>query len=193
MRSMPDMVSTRIQGRRGGPAWIFLSIGIVVFLALAVAATIVGWNEHRKSDWPVTHGEVVDVVERVSTSRDSDGHRRTRTTWAPVVTFNVDGTEYTFTSKVSYGNPPQIGSTVEVRHNPDDPHDADLAGGLVWVVFMLGGMAVLFLAAFGGTGLVLLRHQRRNLSTPGQDRTAPQDWGRSKAEPDGPIDPAEPR
>lgn len=194
------MVSTtRTPGSRRGLGWIFLLVGLVTFFGLAVAATIVGVNEYRKADWPVTEGEVIDVVQKVNTRRDNDGHRRTSITWAPVVRYTVDGNEYSFTSKVSTGTKPTIGSTVEVRYNPDDPQQAGLASGVLWVVFMLGGMAVLFLAVFGGTGLVLMRRQRSAPPPPYQPppyqpyQPPHQQGSQPGAEPDGPIDPSEPR
>lgn len=175
--------------RRSPSGVIFLLVGVVTFIGLAVAAVLVGVSEQRKADWPVTDGTVVDVVERQSTRRDNDGDRRTSTTWAPVVTYTVEGKDYQFTSSTSTSSIPTVGDTVQVRYNPDSPSEAGLAQGLMWVVFMLGGMAVLFLVIFGGVGLAIVRRQRSAPPPVGPY----QQWNHPGAEPDGPIDPSQPR
>lgn len=197
---MRAMVNSSGRRRRFGLGSLFLLIGIVAFLGLALAATIVGMNEHRKADWPVTDGQVIDVAKRVNTTRDRDGGSRTTTSWVPVVKFTVDDKEYVFSASTGGGKRPEIGSTVQVRYNPEDPSQAGLDGELVWVVVLLGGMGVFFLVIFGGVGVAITRRGGSRSSgwaqnqlgavppPPPASHTSVSDDGD-----DGPIDPSVPR
>jgi hypothetical protein len=155
-------------GAFGAFGIVFLTVAVVV--SLTTAGFLAGAER--------TEGVVVDVVERTTTDRDSDGFTRRRTSFYPVVEFTApDGNPVVFESDV--GSSPsshQVGDRVEVAYDPGEPSDARLTGFLSLYLFPLifGGLGLVFAAV--GTPLFvvgwrklrrrawLLRHGRETWS-----------------------------
>lgn len=95
-----------------------------------------------------TDGIVVDLTERTSTNRDSDGHRRRRTTWYPTVEFTTTDGETVSFDESTGSNPPasDVGDEVPVAYDPDHPSDARVAtfGSLYLLPLIFGGVGVVF-------------------------------------------------
>lgn len=137
---------------------IFLVVGIVMFLVLESVAVVLTVRAVQRSDWPHADGTVVEVstyVDRGSRRDRKRGSDRETTMYTPVVEFTVDGELYRLTSKVSTSNPWTVGDTVDVVHNPENPHEASISGSANWVPWMLGGMGLVFAVVFGGVGWMI--------------------------------------
>ena len=156
-----------------GPAfgWLFIGIGVLVFLVLGVVAIVNVVIQQEQSSWPQTSAVVVDHEKRTQTRqrRDNDGRSRTTTstTWAAVYEYTVDGRQYRNAPSFSSSNPPAVGSTMTIAYDPSDPNNITVPGETTWLPWMLGGMAVLFLLAFGGAGVAIRRAGQRQVAPPG--------------------------
>ena len=97
------------------PAIVFLSISLALFLAFI---GFFAWHTVRMRSYELnyikTTGTVVGVQARHSTSG---------TYYYPVISYNFDGEEYTFTDRTGYGYSPddKIGSSTEIYVDPQDP------------------------------------------------------------------------
>jgi hypothetical protein len=127
---------------------LFAGIGL---LLLAVAAVTAFFTFRFVADSERADGTVVDLVE----SYDAENNR---TSYYPVVHFETgEGRPVQFESDVTTSD--DVGDTVEVLYDPDDPNDAKLAG-----FFNLWGLSLIFGAlgaAFTGIGGYLAHRTRR--------------------------------
>jgi Protein of unknown function (DUF3592) len=74
-------------------------------------------------------GTVVDVKE------DRGDYYAPGTTYRPVVRFiTVEGRTVEFTSAVGYSHSPDIGGAVPVRYRLNDPEQAEIDRGTVWIL-----------------------------------------------------------
>lgn len=112
---------------------IFLIIGIIVLVfGIWSYATFAKKSETYLS----TNGMVVEY--KYSTSTDDYGN--TEQLRAEVVDYRVDGETYTCSSKTYSSNAKSIGTTMEVKYNPEDPSDAYLAKDKgSWLIIAVGG------------------------------------------------------
>lgn len=136
---------------------IFGLIGLVLLcVGIALAASTASFLASAKR----TDGAVVALTARTNTTRSSDGHTRSDTSWYPTVEFTVDGRRYSFQSSTG-SNPPSYkkGESVPVAYDPDDPSNARIAS--FWSAFLapliVGGLGV----AFTPIGAVLFVKGRR--------------------------------
>lgn len=124
---------------------ILSCVGVVfLIVGVAIGADTVSFLASAER----TEGVVVELTERTSTSRDTDGHTRTSTTWYPTVEFSTGaGETVTFESSVG-SDPPthDVGEEVPVAYDPANPSDAKVATGLSLYLLPL---------IFGGLGVVL--------------------------------------
>jgi hypothetical protein len=98
-----------------------------------------------------TTGTVTFLVQRGHSSGDDTGYG---ISYAPRVRFDAaDGRQVSFVPKISIGEPPPVGSSVEVLHLPNNPQKAHLKDG-VW----LGPVISLFLGVLMGGGALLLAY-----------------------------------
>lgn len=123
---------------------IFGLIGLVLLcVGIALAASTAGFLASAER----TDGAVVALTARTTTTRNSDGHSRSSTSWYPTVEFTVDGRRYSFQSSTG-SNPPSYkkGESVPVAYDPDDPSNARIAS--FWAAFLapliVGGLGVVF-------------------------------------------------
>ena len=94
-------------------------------------------------------GQVTGVVQRES--RDDDGH--STILHAPAVRFQTaTGQSIDFVSNVATSTVPQVGAPVEVLYAPDNPQDAKVNHGCLW----LGPMLFAFIGAImAGVGVAV--------------------------------------
>ncbi|GAA3682029.1 hypothetical protein GCM10022224_052940 [Nonomuraea antimicrobica] len=123
---------------------IFALVGLVLLcVCAALAASTAGFLASAGR----TDGTVVELTARTSTTRGSDGHLRSSTSWYPTVELTVDGRRYSFQSSTG-SNPPSYseGERVPVAYDPDDPSDARIAsfGSAFLAPLIVGGLGVLF-------------------------------------------------
>jgi hypothetical protein len=88
-----------------------------------------------------TTGTVIDL----SRQTDSDG----TVTFNPIVRFTTaDGRTVQFVSSSSSSSPPDLGDTVDVLYDPDDPRGAQLSGFFdLWLFpLVFGGVGIAFTA-----------------------------------------------
>ncbi|HEY7483835.1 MAG TPA: DUF3592 domain-containing protein [Streptosporangiaceae bacterium] len=117
-----------------------LLLGIAIVLAAMTASFLARADR--------TDGTVTALTDKVSTSQDSSGYRRTRTSWYPTVEFTTpDGRRFSFRGSVG-SNPPayDVGERVLVAYDPGDPSDARIA--TFWSAYLIplifGGIGVVF-------------------------------------------------
>lgn len=154
--------------RRSGvlarPGWLFLGVGVLIFVCLLIPTFIVAVVNSQRDAWPRTTAVVVDVSTH--TSRDKDG--RTSVTYAPVYEYTVDGRSYRSITNFSSSSRPVLGVSVEIGYDPTNPQVIHRPGELVWVPWMLGGMGTFFLLIFGGIGLGMIRSEFPARTVPSQ-------------------------
>ncbi|MEQ7128677.1 DUF3592 domain-containing protein [Actinopolymorpha sp. B11F2] len=118
--------------------------GLVGSILLVVTVWVVVSTVSFLSSAERLDGKVVELTEQTSSSSGSNG---SGTAWYPTVEFTVDGETYSFQSSQG-SNPPayEVGDTVEVAYDPDDPNDARLAsvGAAYFVPLITGGLGIVF-------------------------------------------------
>lgn len=141
-------------------ASLLLVVGLV---CLAVAATTYLVTNRFVATAEQTTGTVTGLEERTSTRRDADGHTRRRTVFVPVVRFTTtDGEAVEF--RGSNGSDPpahDVGDTVTVAYDPDDPSGARIVGfaDLYLLPLIFGGVGLVLTAA--GVSVLLVRRRHR--------------------------------
>ena len=125
-------------------AMLLLMFGLVV--AVIGVGLLVG-AQNKRSNFVSTSGVIVDLVG----STDSDGG----STYAPIIEFVGPGDElFRFTSNFSRSPAPEIGASVGVLYNPDDPSDA--TEDSVWLLFVFPIIALVIGIPMSGIGLFLV-------------------------------------
>ena len=112
-------------------------IPLLIGLTFVALGAFMVYQSERSKDWP-TASATVQSVDSV-TERDSDGD--TKTSYKATLEFTVD--EKRFTTSMTSSSATQVGSTQEVRYNPENPNDTQI-----------GDMGI-FTYIFGGVGLIL--------------------------------------
>lgn len=113
----------------------------IVGLGMCIGGSFLTMEKYQLTRVGVTApGKIVDLVRKED--RDSDDGR-IKVMYTPVVGFTAkDGKEYTFTGSVSSNVAPQIGKSVAVLYDENDPKKASINSFLyIW----LGPLAVLFM------------------------------------------------
>ena len=137
--------------------WLMVTMGCLVLLFGAwYAFETVSFVRSTES----TSGVVVEheFSHGLNSGYREVGSRATQTTamFSPIVEFvNADGGTTRFRANWSEGDPPAVGSEVEVRYNPEWPEDARIGG-----FFNLFGGALIFLllgAVFSAGGVLAIR------------------------------------
>lgn len=105
----------------GIPGLIFSCMGIVFLL---VSRTIV----RPKKDWLTVTGTIIQKEKNYTISlgkiMNREGFAASAPDRAPTFHYEVNGIEYETTSKVQQSPGFQIGATVEILYNPEDPQQA---------------------------------------------------------------------
>lgn len=116
----------RTIGCGGGCFGAVFGLGGLIALVIGL---VWGYNSWQRTQTNVeTQGVVVDLLE----SRDSDGDR----TFRPVIEFVAEnGLTYTLQSNFGRSDPPEIGETIGVYYDRDDPNDASESS---WLALWLG-------------------------------------------------------
>jgi hypothetical protein len=128
---------------RWGPR-IFL--GIAALLLLVAIGTFVKELRFVRGAERAT-GTVIDLQEERSTDSDGGFHY----VYHPVVRFTTaEGRTVEFRSPSGSSSPPDIGDSVEVLYDPDDPSDAQLSGFFdIWLFPIVSGIGAIAFAFFG--------------------------------------------
>ena len=96
-----------------------------------------------------TTGVVTGVVPRTST----DDSGMTSTTYAPAVRFQSPaGQQIDFVSAISGSSVPQVGAPIDVLYLPDNPQNAKVGSGWLWLGPLLFGFIG---GIFGAVGVFL--------------------------------------
>lgn len=100
---------------------VFIAIGNIPFVALALFFGITAYNQHvetmdlvNRSTTVKVYGTVVDYKEHVSEDYDSS---RKHYSYAPIYEYIVDGITYTLTNDVYTNDPRDIGEHVVIYHD----------------------------------------------------------------------------
>lgn len=134
-------------------AKVFLTLGLSLAVAAGISAAVVA---HSNSAGRHADGTVVELVP--------SGHGSSPRYRARVEFATPAGVRVRFLSSISSNPPPaQLGQHVDVRYNPDDPHDATINS--YWQVWFLptlfGIISAPFLLLGCGFGLVSRANRRR--------------------------------
>lgn len=132
------------------PGLIFSTMGLIFIL---VSRTTV----RPDRDWLTTTGTIIQKEKNYSISLNNIINKKeilsTAPDRAPTFHYEVNGVEYETTSKVQQTPGFQIGSTVEVLYNPDDPEQAVINSFLQkGTLFNILGKTLFF---FGATLLLI--------------------------------------
>lgn len=128
-----------------GFGFLFLGIGLLV-AGITWSIAIVGLVE--RSDWVQTEGVIVEVFE----TRDRESGDRM---YNPTVAYQAGSETLSCDSDARSSSRPDIGETMTVSYDPENP-SACRAGGR-WVKWVLFGMGGMFGLLFGGLGISILR------------------------------------
>lgn len=126
------------------PVIIGLVFGSIGLLLLGLGA----WFGVKANDFSNRAVKAVGTVERmVERQSRSDDKMSTYITYAPVIRYQFDGKEHTFTSPVSSSDPEyEVGDEVELLVDPENPRDASIDSfmGTWFVTALLSGMGLIF-------------------------------------------------
>jgi hypothetical protein len=123
------------------PLLFFGALLTIVGVGLLISAS------SRRSESISAEGVVVELIA----SSGSDG-----TTYAPVIEYvGPDGKVYRFTSNLYRSPAPDVGDSIGVLINPDDPSDA--SENSIWLLYVFPGIALLFGLPLMGAGIFLSR------------------------------------
>lgn len=123
----------------GGVSWVFVGL---VFLAIGIVL-LRGRHRSQHACTATTMGVVSDITSRAT---------HNGVVFSPLFEYEVDGLKYiksspVSSSKINYA----IGEPVEVRYNPNDPHEhylpRDTSGKTLAIVLTLVGVACLIIGA----------------------------------------------
>lgn len=131
-------------------AWIALILGIAALIYGIV--TIVDYNEKSKVYRDI-EARVVDYD--TSTSTDEDGY--TRTLYASILEYTVNGETYKFKEKSYSMNKESIGEKITIKYNPENPKGAMESFGGSYLLAILVGVGFI-----GGSLVLLVRYYRNN-------------------------------
>ena len=113
---------------------IMLVVGIIVF-----ASGITKKNTYKTTD---------AVISKIDSYSDSDGDRH----YTAYVTYRVPGTSKLNETKLDYySSSMDVGDTIEVRYNPDNPNEIVVLDGY-WIA---AGILTLMGVVFGGSAAVM--------------------------------------
>jgi len=101
--------------------------GVAGVILLCVCAALTASTMSFLASAERTDGTVIELTERVTRTRTSDGFRSTSTTYVPTVEYTVHGHTYRFESSTG-SNPPAWaeGDTVTVAYDPQNQSDAEI-------------------------------------------------------------------
>ena len=144
--------------------YIFVAIGVV----LLIIGGLVTWHTVEfKSKAESAEGTVIEMQPR-----HSDGS----TTYAPVVEFETAGGELVTYHSSSSSSPPayDVGESVEVLYDPNDPSEAKINSffNLWFLPLLLAGMGIVFGGIGGLVVVVMIRGTRRQEEEQAKQREA---------------------
>lgn len=148
-------------------------LGLAVVLLAIGAVTLVHAVRFVQGAERAT-GTVIDLDSETSDGGGGD------LVYYPRVRFTTaEGQTVEFRSSSGSSSPPDVGDSVEVLYDPDDPHDAQLSGFFslwLWPI-ALGGVGIGFAAAglfYPGTGPLARRRRRGRWRLESEDSRSPQ-------------------
>lgn len=147
--------ATPAQGRRAGT--IFVVVGLLTVLVMAGTALLVHLLGPDRGDWPTTPGVVTSNEGSVDVEFDTPGtdYENQR-----IVTYTVDGQEYSAAMGYSRTQEFPLGEQVAVSYDPEDPAEAELEGETTRVLLLVGGIGGAIGLLFAGIGLAMRRSTR---------------------------------
>ncbi|MBA0126013.1 DUF3592 domain-containing protein [Haloechinothrix sp. YIM 98757] len=124
---------------------LLIGLGAALLAAVVVAVVLDRSSAGRTESTAAT---VVEVTERTTRTRDTDGQNRTTITYCPTVEYTVDGEPFSHESGICTGSQEgnEVGDEVTVNYDPDDPSDAALdSWAHRWLApLIVGGAGALF-------------------------------------------------
>ncbi|MBB6005337.1 DUF3592 domain-containing protein [Arcicella rosea] len=124
-------------------AGFILVAGALIFLGIYLSKKRRDWLQHSV----LTNGEVVEVSKRYERS-DKLGQSPI---FFPVVSFSVNGRQFKIEADKGMSMLSQVGQTMQVRYNPENPYDSALGErsipGLNPSVFLILGIVLLCTSA----------------------------------------------
>ncbi len=122
---MNDFINTQLNNKptKGYLAFIivFLCLGVGLIIGISVYGAIIS---AKLKNFIVTTGTVVDYKITTSWSGSNHGAGSSVEAYAEIAEFEVDGTIYTVKNSISStGGVKNIGDTVQIAYNPENPND----------------------------------------------------------------------
>lgn len=150
----------RINGRPATPAQarrlgtVFLVVGVVLAAVMAGGAAVAHLLGPDRSGWVTTTGTVTGNEEGVRVDVDRAGRE---SDYQRLVTWTVDGQEYSAALGATSSEPFEVGEQVTVSYDPARPDRAELQGGALTILLVVGGAGLALGALFAGIGLAIRR------------------------------------
>ena len=137
---------------------VLMGIGIVfVFISIFIFFTLNNaekQQEKKTKNYVEIEGKVVDHVDKV----DDDG-----VLYAEVVEYVVNDQEYKVVNNVYTNKPKEIGETIKVRYNPDNPKEAVIDSNFLNIfkyafsgLFMFIGVVFVI---YGTVNIIIIKRQ----------------------------------
>ena len=117
-------------------------IGIIIFIAFTLLITIPTMKMFYDylTKYQSTQATILSIKKEIrETYKDSEGRRKTRTTYEIEIQFFVDNKE--IKKVISYSKYPIIGNKIEIRYNPQNPNQiipmstSDIKLGIFIIIF----------------------------------------------------------
>ena len=107
----------------------------------------------KSQNYETTEGYLLDYTLYSKGGYDAAKKKYTNDTYQLIYNFTVDGQEYKVSTDYGTGSVPEIGSTVQIKYDPDHPEEAIIVGPnknffLIFIGIMFTGVPLVFLLVF---------------------------------------------
>lgn len=147
-----QLIDNFMKTRRDKPTLASTILMVLFGLAFLAPVAFVGSTMRIDPGWVKTQGTITEVAVVSS----SDG-----STYAPVVTYVVDGVSYSVQQSFSSSSRPNLGGTMTVAYNPSSPSEAKVQGGTSLLLF-LGLFAVVGISIIVSVIVAYIRSMKRS-------------------------------
>lgn len=166
-------MNTGRDSERASERFLFLAIAVIGVVGLGMligGGTWLGITIAKVSSSQTVTGVVVDRVEVIRPKDTND-------LYAITVRYEVDGKEYRYRPGAMYPAP-QVGESVTVRYQADDPSDAMLGGAMSWFGQLTLLAIGLIMTAFAVLFVWIARAQRRQAADDAETEDRIRQYGR---------------
>jgi hypothetical protein len=149
-----NRVGDGVERAKSGCTWIFLNLVWIILIGIAIYTGRNSWE--LKEQGRSAQGTVVSM-------REVDATDNSGVTYAPVISYNVDGRSYTYESSNS-SDPPafEVGEKVAILYRPNAPDDVKIdAWSDLWMLPVMLGAGGLVVAIVSLVMMVSSIRQRR--------------------------------